>query len=151
MEDEVVDLALKINKFVHSECNDAPHDIGLRIAEIVKSHQKALAFAEQSNISIGKNPSAEIYYSVRPITHDALISYGYSQPLSSYYCPPPPAHAGIYRLEYVPTRFNGKVPISGSEQWRAYLPDDNGTFIKSFCNLNELNYFHKGMCGAWLF
>jgi hypothetical protein len=31
-----VDLALKLNKLVHDECKDVPHDIGLSLMEIVK-------------------------------------------------------------------------------------------------------------------
>ena len=34
-----VELALKINKIIHDECNDVPHDIGLRISELVEKHQ----------------------------------------------------------------------------------------------------------------
>ena len=31
-----VKLALEMNKLVHDECKDVPHDIGLRLLEIVK-------------------------------------------------------------------------------------------------------------------
>lgn len=31
-----VKLALEMNKLVHNECKDVPHDIGLRLLEIVK-------------------------------------------------------------------------------------------------------------------
>uniref|UniRef100_A0A6H2A6I7 Uncharacterized protein n=1 Tax=viral metagenome TaxID=1070528 RepID=A0A6H2A6I7_9ZZZZ len=34
-----VELALKINKLVHNECKEVPHDIGLRIEELVRLHQ----------------------------------------------------------------------------------------------------------------
>ena len=34
-----VELALKINRMVHNECKDVPHDIGLRIEELVRLHQ----------------------------------------------------------------------------------------------------------------
>ena len=34
-----VELALKINKIIHDECKDVPHDIGLRISELVEKHQ----------------------------------------------------------------------------------------------------------------
>ena len=37
-----VELALKINKLVHNECKDVPHDIGLRIEELVRLHQSEL-------------------------------------------------------------------------------------------------------------
>ena len=33
-----VKLALEINKLVHNECKDAPHDIGIRIEELVNTH-----------------------------------------------------------------------------------------------------------------
>jgi hypothetical protein len=34
-----VELALKINKLIHDECKDVPHDIGLRVSELVENHQ----------------------------------------------------------------------------------------------------------------
>lgn len=37
-----VELALKINRLVHNECKDVPHDIGLRIEELVRLHQSKL-------------------------------------------------------------------------------------------------------------
>jgi predicted Zn-ribbon and HTH transcriptional regulator len=37
-----VGLALKINRLVHNECKDVPHDIGLRIEELVRLHQSEL-------------------------------------------------------------------------------------------------------------
>ena len=33
-----VKLALELNKVVHNECRDVPHDIGLRLLEVVKKH-----------------------------------------------------------------------------------------------------------------
>jgi len=30
---ELVDTALRINRFIHNECKDVPHDIGMRIVE----------------------------------------------------------------------------------------------------------------------
>lgn len=33
-----VKLALEMNKLVHNECKDVPHDIGLRLMEVVKKH-----------------------------------------------------------------------------------------------------------------
>jgi hypothetical protein len=41
-----VELALKINKIIHDECKDVPHDIGLRITELMEKHR-----AEQLNLS----------------------------------------------------------------------------------------------------
>lgn len=37
-----VELALKINRLVHNECKDVPHDIGIRIEELVRLHQSEL-------------------------------------------------------------------------------------------------------------
>ena len=34
-----VELALKINRTIHDECKDVPHDIGLRITELIKNHK----------------------------------------------------------------------------------------------------------------
>lgn len=33
-----VKLALEMNKLVHNECKDVPHDIGLKLLEVVKKH-----------------------------------------------------------------------------------------------------------------
>ena len=33
-----VKLALEMSKLVHNECKDVPHDIGLKLIEIVASH-----------------------------------------------------------------------------------------------------------------
>ena len=35
-----VELALKLNKLVHDECKDVPHDIGLRLLGIVKEYSR---------------------------------------------------------------------------------------------------------------
>ena len=35
-----VELAIKMNKLVHDECKDVPHDIGLRLLEIVKEYSQ---------------------------------------------------------------------------------------------------------------
>lgn len=32
-----VELALKINKLIHDECKDVPHDIGLRVLQLVEN------------------------------------------------------------------------------------------------------------------
>jgi len=37
-----VKLALELNKVVHNECRDVPHDIGLRLLEVVKKHIQEL-------------------------------------------------------------------------------------------------------------
>jgi len=34
-----IDLALKINRVVHNECKDVPHDIGLRIEELIRVYR----------------------------------------------------------------------------------------------------------------
>lgn len=41
-----VKLALDLNKVVHDECKDVPHDIGLRLLKVVKQH-----LGEQLNLS----------------------------------------------------------------------------------------------------
>ena len=33
-----VKLALEMNKLVHNECKDVPHDIGIKLMEVVKKH-----------------------------------------------------------------------------------------------------------------
>jgi len=33
-----VKLALEMNKLVHNKCKDVPHDIGLKLMDIVKKH-----------------------------------------------------------------------------------------------------------------
>jgi hypothetical protein len=33
-----IKLALEMNKLIHNECKDVPHDIGLRLLEVVKKH-----------------------------------------------------------------------------------------------------------------
>ena len=33
-----VKLALELDKVVHNECKDVPHDIGLRLLDVVKKH-----------------------------------------------------------------------------------------------------------------
>lgn len=87
-----------------------------------------------------------------PISHAALILLGYSHhSVCDYYCPPPPANGGTYRLEFAATVYQGREPVKGTEEWRAYLTDDNLSTIRRFKTLEELNYFHKGMCGGWLF
>lgn len=87
-----------------------------------------------------------------PISHAALILLGYSyNSACNYYCPPAPAHGGIYRIELRPTQFIGGSPVKGTEKWTAYLTDENLCAIRRFKTLEELNYFHKGMCGKWLF
>ena len=33
-------LALEMNRLVHNECKDVPHDIGLRLLEIVEKYRR---------------------------------------------------------------------------------------------------------------
>ncbi len=35
-----ISLALKINKLIHDECKEVPHDIGVRIMELVERELK---------------------------------------------------------------------------------------------------------------
>ena|SRR5690606_7138488 len=87
-----------------------------------------------------------------PISHATLLLLGYSyHPICDYYCPPAPADGGTYRLELRATQFIGREPVKGTEEWRAFLTDENLSTIRRFKTLEELNYFHKGMCGEWLF
>jgi hypothetical protein len=84
-----------------------------------------------------------------PITHAALILLGYSRHVGGYYCSPFTKHSH-YQLEFAATQFkNG--PVKGTEKWRAYLTDTNLCTIRRFETLGELNYFHKGMGGEYLF
>jgi len=46
-----VELALKLNKLVHDECKDVPHDIGLRLLDIVK---KNLEFEQPKDTLVSK-------------------------------------------------------------------------------------------------
>ena len=46
-----VELALEMNKLVHNECKNVPHDIGLRLLDIVK---KNLEFRHQKDTFILK-------------------------------------------------------------------------------------------------
>ena len=46
-----VELALKMNKLVHDECKDVPHDIGLRLLDIVK---KNLEFEQPKDTLVSK-------------------------------------------------------------------------------------------------
>ena len=46
-----VKTALEMNKLVHNECKDVPHDIGLRLLDIVK---KNLEFRHQKDTLILK-------------------------------------------------------------------------------------------------
>ena len=85
-----------------------------------------------------------------PITHSILISLGYSPFLSrSYYCPPPPANGGAYKLEFKETHFYKGEPVKGTGRWIAFLPYDN-MVIRILETLGELRDFHKGMCGGVL-
>lgn len=107
--------------------------------------------------SVAKKPIKKTIYSLCPITHEELIALGYTYHPCSYYCPPFPANSGHYQLELKATRFESKgegkglLPIKGSEEWRAYLTHSDLPTIRRFKNLGELNHFHKGMCGAYLF
>ena len=49
--DKGVKLALKLNKLVHNECKDVPHDIGLRLLDIVK---KYLEFEQPKDTLVSK-------------------------------------------------------------------------------------------------
>jgi len=36
-----IELALKINKLIHDECKDAPHDIGLKVIQLIEAETEA--------------------------------------------------------------------------------------------------------------
>lgn len=92
-----------------------------------------------------------------PITHEALLEVGYKHHVCGYYCAPYPADGATYRLELQATVFESKgdgkglLPKAGTEEWRAYITHTDLPTIRRFKTMSELNYFHKGMCGAWLF
>jgi hypothetical protein len=86
-----------------------------------------------------------------PINHASLILLGYTYHICGYYCAPPPADGGTYRLEYKATRFNAGKPVEGTEEWRAYLTYNDKPTIRRFKTLGELRDFHKGICGGVLF
>ena len=46
-----VELALEMNKLVHNECKNVPHDIGLRLLDIVK---KYLEFEQPKDTLVSK-------------------------------------------------------------------------------------------------
>lgn len=85
-----------------------------------------------------------------PLSKAVLILLGYEEDSMGHFCPPEPADGGTYRIELAATRFIGGTPITGTEEWRAYLPIDNCPTIRRFKTLGELFDFHKGMCGGYL-
>jgi len=89
--------------------------------------------------------------SILPITHEALLILGYKRHVCGYYCAPYPADGSTYRLDWSAVIFDGNKPRLGTEEWRAYITNNECSTIRRFKTLSELNYFHKGMCGAWLF
>lgn len=103
-------------------------------------------------IAESHHPNQKDFLNNGLITQSTLILLGYSYHKSGmYYCPPSPAHGGTYRIEFKATCFEGNKAISGTEEWRAFLTNDTCSTIRRFRTLGELNYFHKGMCGEWLF
>lgn len=87
-----------------------------------------------------------------PISNAALIVLGYSLHTTlRYFCPPEPANGATYRLEFSATIFKKGKPVEGTEKWRAYLTHPDRPTVRRFETLGELNDFHKGMCGVYLF
>jgi hypothetical protein len=86
-----------------------------------------------------------------PISKGVLLLLKYTYHPIGYFCPPPPAHGGTYRLEYSATQYKGGDPVPGTEEWRAFLTDENLTTIRRFKTVGELNHFHKGMYGSYLY
>ena len=54
-----VDLALKINRLVHNECKDVPHDIGMRIVELINCHNFQQLPSEEKHKNKKKNKKKE--------------------------------------------------------------------------------------------
>jgi hypothetical protein len=40
LEKDKISLALKLSKYVHDNCKDVPHDIGLHLVQIVEEYNK---------------------------------------------------------------------------------------------------------------
>lgn len=58
-----IKLALEMNKLVHNECKDVPHDIGLRLLEIVKKNDnQALHIADVMRSAYFDIPNSEMSY-----------------------------------------------------------------------------------------
>jgi hypothetical protein len=41
-----IQLCLKVNKMIHDECKDIPHDIGLRVMELIEKHRHLSWFCQ---------------------------------------------------------------------------------------------------------
>ena len=76
----------------------------------------------------------------QPITHAALVLLGFSDHPCDYYCPPSPAHGGMYR-----------IGVGGAGQYYVYLTDENATRVRNINTLEQLNNIHKGFCDKALF
>lgn len=84
------------------------------------------------------------------INENVLLKLGYKKHILGHFCPPSPAHSGLYQLEFEATVFIGNKPVKGTEEWRAYLTCRDLPTIRRFKTVEELNFFHKGMCGQYL-
>ena len=77
-----------------------------------------------------------------PITHEALLSLGYTHHYDFYKKPPieEKIHGlGIYILMYI------------EKEWTALLTNKDLSPIRTLKTLGELQDFHQGMCGTNLF
>ena len=54
-----VELALKLNKLVHDECKDVPHDIGLRIVELIERKPAITSFCNCKGGAKGRTVTAD--------------------------------------------------------------------------------------------
>lgn len=81
------------------------------------------------------------------LIHAALLLLGYEHVhIFDYYAPPLPACAGTYKIDHFQTHPDGR------KSWRAFIDGRNERHTVRFIyTLGELNFFHKGMCGAYLF
>lgn len=80
----------------------------------------------------------------QPITYSILVALGYSYHPCDYYCPPSPAHGGMYRIGV-------KEDKDGNLKHFIHLTDPNSTYIRDVETLEQLNNVHKGFCDEPLF
>ena len=82
----------------------------------------------------------------QPITHASLVFLGFGDHPCGYFCPPLPAHAGMYRVGV-------KETSNGYLQHYVYLTYGEGgeTWVRDINTLEQLNNIHKGFCDADLF
>ena len=83
----------------------------------------------------------------QPVCFSSLVLLGYTYHPCDYFCPPLPAHAGMYRV-------GSKELPDGGLQYYVYLTygfEDGTTHLRDVDTLEQLNNIHKGLCDAELF